>query len=451
MSVTKFKPSENRSIPCSLDAEKAVLGVALLDDKAIYTARALLTPEEFYPEAHRRIFEAMSVLAVQGRPIEIITVKNELERMDALDKAGGAVYLASLTDGMPRALNVEHYARIVKDKAALRRTIQVANEAIQKCFAGEHTPEEVLNAAQQGLFRIAGQAFRGGFESTASLMGRVYKAIEEQAEKKSTVTGIPSGFPCLDKMTAGFQPGDLVILAARPAMGKTTLALNVAAHVALCRHRSVGIFSLEMTKEQLMKRLLAGEADVEAHRLSTGFLGRDDWGKIATAAARIAEARMHIDDTAGVSVIEVQSKARQLQMQHGLDLLVIDYLQLMSAGRRIENKVQEITEISKGLKTLAKELKIPIIALSQLSRAMEKSSGGRRRPQLSDLRESGSIEQDADTVIFLYEDDPANDTELIIGKQRNGPTGTVRLRFLREFNKFIEMTEREEVAVSGYE
>ena len=200
-----------------------------------------------------------------------------------------------------------------------------------------------------------------------------------------------------------------------------------------------------------MKRLLAGEADVEAHRLSTGFLGRDDWVKIATAASRIAEARMHIDDTAGVSVMEVLSKARQLQMQHGLDLLVIDYLQLMSAGRRIENKVQEITEISKGLKTLAKELKIPIIALSQLSRAMEKSSGGRRRPQLSDLRESGSIEQDADTVIFLYEEDPTNETELIIGKQRNGPTGTVRLRFLREFNKFIEMTEREEAATGGYE
>jgi replicative DNA helicase len=438
--------SFEKMLPCNLEAERSILGAILLDDKAIHTVVETLHKEDFYLESHRRIFEKMFALTAEGTAIDLITLKNELQRSDDLESAGGAAYLASLTDGMPRAVNVEHYSQIVKEKATLRRLIQISNETMARSYQNEELAQEILGDLEKSIFEIASRQFLTGFSPIEPLVSAVYKQIEEVANRKSLVTGVETGFTELDKMTAGFHPSDLIIVAARPGLGKTSLCLNIAQFVALKRQQSVGVFSLEMSKEQLVKRLLCGEAEVDSHKVNTGFLNKEDWNKLGRAAGSLSQAKIYIDDTAGMSISEMRSKARRLRLEHGLDLLIVDYLQLMSGtNSRYENRTQEISQISRGLKALAKELSVPVIAISQLNRAIE-SRRGDHRPQLSDLRESGSIEQDADVVIFIYREESTNPTEensgvaeIIIGKQRNGPTGTFQLAFLKQFTKFANL------------
>ncbi len=438
--------SLDKTLPNNLEAERSILGAILLDDKAIHTVVESLKAEDFYLESHRRIFGKMMALTANARAIDIITLKDELQRSEELESAGGPAYLASLTDGLPRAVNIEHYAQIVKEKATLRRLIQISNEIMMRSYQSEETAEEILGAVEKAIFELASRQFRSGFMHIDPLISSVYRQIEEIANRKSLVTGVETGFTELDKMTSGLQPADLIIVAARPSLGKTSLCLNIAQHVAIKKRQIVGIFSLEMSKEQLVKRLLCSEAEIDSQKVNTGYLNKEDWSRLGRAAGALAQTRIFIDDSASISVTELRSKARRLMQEHGLDLLIVDYLQLMTGStQRVENRTQEISQISRGLKAVAKELHIPVIAVSQLSRAVEARRGD-HRPQLSDLRESGSIEQDADVVVFIYREELHNPTEensgvaeLIIGKQRNGPTGFFQLAFLKQYTKFANL------------
>jgi replicative DNA helicase len=442
--------SLEKTLPSNLEAERSILGAILLDDKAIYPVLETLRQEDFYLEGHRKIFEKMTSLTNSSRPIDLITLKNELQRSDDLERAGGAAYLASLTDGLPRAVNVEHYARIVREKATLRRLIQITTDLRERSYQDEEPVEEILGTAEKAIFEVAGRQFRSGFESIDPLVSAVYREIEEVANRKTPVTGIETGFIEMDRMTAGLHPADLTIVAARPGLGKTSFCLNIAQNVAIRKQQSVGIFSLEMSKEGLVKRLLCSEAEVDSHKLNTGFLNKEDWSKLGRAAGALSQAKIFIDDSAAISIAEVHSKARRLALEKGVDLIIVDYLQLMTgSAQRYENRTQEISQISRGLKALAKELNIPVLAISQLSRAVE-SRRGDHRPQLSDLRESGSIEQDSDLVIFIYREELFNPTEensgiaeMIIGKQRNGPTGTFQLAFIKQFTKFANLWQEQ--------
>ncbi len=438
--------SLEKTLPCNLEAERSVLGAILLDDKAIHTAIETIRKEDFYLESHRRIFERMFALAAGGTAIDLITLKNELQRSDELESVGGPAYLATLTEGMPRAVNVEHYAQIVKEKATLRRLIQISNEIMARSYQSEEPAQDILSDIEKAVFEIASRQFLTGFAPIEPLVSSVYKQIEEVANRKSMITGVETGFTDLDRMTAGLHPSDLIIVAARPGLGKTSLCLNVAQHVALKMRQCVGIFSLEMSKEQLVKRLLCGEAEIDSHRVNTGHLNREDWSKLGRAAGALSQAKIFIDDTAAMTIAEMRSKARRLSLEHGLDLLIVDYLQLMSGtNQRNENRTQEISQISRGLKALAKEINVPVMAISQLNRAIE-SRRGDRRPQLSDLRESGSLEQDADIVLFIYREeagenggDGGNVADIIVGKQRNGPVGTFQLAFMSQYTKFANL------------
>jgi replicative DNA helicase len=440
--------SLEKTLPSNLEAERSILGAILLDDKAVLTIFETIKAQDFYLESHRRIFEKMMLLTNKSRPIDLITLKDELQRASELESVGGAAYLASLTDGLPRALNIEFYAQIVKEKSTLRRLIQVSNEAMARSYQDEEPAQEVLQFVEKSIFDIAGQHFHSGFSPISPIVSDVFKEIEELANKKSTVTGLETGFIDLDRMTAGLHAGDLIIVAARPSLGKTSLCLNIAEFAAIKNKKSVGIFSLEMSKEQLVKRLLCSESRIDAHRVNTGYLSKDDWSRLSRASGELSETRIFIDDTASITVPELRTKARRLSLEHGLDLLIVDYLQLMSgAGPRYENRTQEISQISRGLKGIAKELGVPLIAVSQLSRAIESRTGEHRKPQLSDLRESGSIEQDADIVMFIYREDMANPTEenmgkaeLIISKQRNGPIGSIEVAFLKQFTRFDNLS-----------
>jgi replicative DNA helicase len=435
--------SLEKTLPNNLEAERSILGAVLLDDRAALSVFETLKPQDFYLESHRRIFEKMIQLMAHSRAIDLITLKEELQRSNQLETVGGAAYLASLTDGLPRAINIEHYALIVKEKATLRRLIQVSNETMALSYQDEEPAEEILHHIEKAVFEIASQQFRTGFSPISPIVSHVFKKIEELSNRKSTITGLETGFADLDRMTAGLHPSDLIIVAARPALGKTSLCLNIAEHVAIRKHKTVGIFSLEMSKEQLVKRLLCSEARIDASRVNTGFLNKEDWNRLSHASGDLSEAKIFIDDTASITISELRSKARRLGLEHGLDLIIVDYLQLMSgSAQRYENRTQEISQISRGLKGIAKDLSVPLIAISQLSRAIE-SRRGDHRPQLSDLRESGSIEQDADIVMFIYREETTNPTEennglaeLIIGKQRNGPTGSLQLAFSKQFTRF---------------
>jgi replicative DNA helicase len=440
-----------KTLPNNLEAERSILGAILLDDKSIYVVLETLRSHDFYLESHRRIFEKMTGLTAQSRPVDLVTLKNELQRTNELEGAGGPAYIASLTDGLPRAINIEHYARIVKEKATLRRLIQISNEIMARSYQSEESAGEILEQIERTILELAGEQFRTGFSHIDPLVSVVYKQIEEVSNRKSLVTGVETGFTELDKMTAGFHPGDLVILAARPSLGKTSLALNIAQHVAIKKQQVVGIFSLEMSKEQLVKRLLCAEAEIDAHKVNTGYLNKEDWSRLGRAAGALSQTRIYIDDSANVSITEMRSKARRLKQEaRGLDILVVDYLQLMSGSeRRYENRTQEISQISRGLKAIAKELHVPLIAISQLSRAVEARRGD-HRPMLSDLRESGSIEQDADVVLFIYREEIHNPTdentgiaELIIEKQRNGPTGSLKLAFVKQYTKFANLYQEQ--------
>ncbi len=431
-----------KPLPYSEDAERSILGAVLLDEQLFNHVAELLNRDDFYLDKHRRIFSAMEALSAQSRAIDIITVKEELERTGELEPAGGAAYLASLTDGLPRATNIEHYGRIVKEKSILRRMIAFADETLRRCMAAEEDVLDILESTEKRIFEIAEEKVRSGFLPIKEVIKGTFKDLEELYERKQLITGVPTGFTDFDELTSGLQPSDLIIVAARPGLGKTSFCLNIAETAAIKHNLSVGIFSLEMSASQLIRRMLCSQARINSHKFRSGFLSREEWGKIAVAMGVLSEARIFIDDTAGISMVEIRSKARRLKAERGLDLVIIDYLQLISGRGKYENRTQEISAISRALKGLAKELNIPVVAISQLSRAPEVRRGD-HRPQLSDLRESGSLEQDSDTVVFIFREELYNPTEdnagiaeVIVAKQRSGPTGIIKLAFIKEYTRF---------------
>jgi replicative DNA helicase len=445
--VAVEQATTERVLPHNLEAERCVLGAILLNNDAFNLAAQLIDAVDFYREAHRRIFDAMVRLNERGLAIDLVTLKEELGRAGHLEEVGGPAYITALVDGVPRSTNVEYYARIIKEKATLRSLIHSAGQIIARAYDAEEDADAVLDEAERAIFEIAERRIRAGFVPLSDLVQGSLATIEKLHEHKGLVTGVPTGFVDLDERTAGLQPSDLVIVAARPSMGKTSFALNVALHVGTKAGLTVGIFSLEMAKEQLFLRLLTSEAGIDAHRFRSGYLGESDYPKLSRALGTLAEARIFIDDTAALGVLEMRAKARRLMAEHGLHLLIVDYIQLMQARGRFENRTQELASISRALKGLAKELHIPVMALSQLSRAPEARSD--RRPQLADLRESGALEQDADVVLFIYREDQYHPTEenqgiaeIIIGKQRNGPTGTVKLAFIKEYTRFENLDWR---------
>jgi replicative DNA helicase len=435
----------DRTLPHNLEAEKCVLGAILINNHAFNQATEVIDAEDFYRDAHRRIFERMVGLSERSMPIDLVTLKDELSRAGELDDVGGPAYIAALTDGVPRSANVEHYARIVKERSTLRKLIQSASDVLSRAYDAEEDADQLLDEAERSIFSIAENRMRSGFVKLSDLVDSGYQMIEKLQQQRGLVTGVPSGFIELDEMTSGWQPSDLIIVAARPAMGKTSFVLNMALNAASQADKSVGIFSLEMSKEQLFMRMLTCEARVDQHRFRGGFLGEQDYARLVEAFARLHEAKVFIDDTPSVGILEMRAKCRRLMLEHGLDLIIVDYLQLMQGRGRFESRQQEMASISRALKILAKELNVPIIALSQLSRATETRSD--HRPQLSDLRESGALEQDADIVMFIFREEmypvegqvnPESEgvAEIIIGKQRNGPTGTARLAFLKQYTRF---------------
>ena len=434
-----------RTLPHNLEAERSVLGAILLHNDAFNLAVEVIKAEDFYRDAHRRIFGKMEKLGERGDAIDLVTLKEELGRSGDLDEVGGPAYIAALVDGVPRSMNVEHYARIIKEKSTLRNLIYSANKILSTAYDAEEDADIILDQAEHAIFAIADDKIRDGFVPLRQLAQASLDTIEKLHARKELITGVPTGFTDLDEMTSGLQPSDLIIVAARPSMGKTSLVLNVAQHVGTKTAKTVGIFSLEMSKEQLFLRMLTAEARIDAHRLRRGFLGERDWGRLSQAIGTLSDAKIFIDDTPSIGVLEMRAKCRRLAAEHDLDLVIIDYIQLMQGRGRFENRTLELASISRSLKGLAKELRVPVVVLSQLSRAPE--SRADHRPQLSDLRESGALEQDADVVVFIYREDlyadksqPATENEgvaeLIIGKQRNGPTGVVKLAFIREFTRF---------------
>jgi replicative DNA helicase len=437
-----------RSLPHNAEAERTVLGAVLVDNAAFNSAAEVLTRDDFYREAHRRVFDAMAALAERSQPIDSVTLADELTRAQALEAVGGVAYLAGLADGLPRITNVEQWARIIKEKAVLRNLIHAGNRIVQSCYEGEQEAAELLDAAEKAIFDIAERRLRAGFVGIREIVKESFRTIDQLSQSRELVTGLPTGFVDLDEMTSGLQRGDLVVVAARPAMGKTSFCLNVAQHASLRGGETVGLFSLEMSKEQLVLRMLCSDARVDSHRLRTGNLNEKDWARLAKAYADLSASRLFIDDSATQTPLEMRAKCRRLKAEHGLGLVIVDYLQLMSAPGRAENRQQEISAISRSLKGLAKELHVPVVALSQLSRAPEARTD--RRPQLSDLRESGAIEQDADVVMFIYREEEHKPTEenrgvaeIIIGKQRNGPTGSRKLAFLKEYTRFENLQWRD--------
>ena len=438
-------PAAERTLPHNLEAERCVLGAILIHNEAFNVAAELVDSGDFFRHAHQRVFDKMVILNERGQMIDLVTLKDELGRSGHLDDVGGAAYIAGLADGVPRSTNVEHYARIVKEKATLRNLIHSAGKILSRAYEAEQDAGTVLDQAEQEIFSIAEDRIHTGFVRISDLVQGSFTAIEKLQEHKGLVTGVPTGFVDLDHLTSGFQPTDVIIVAARPSMGKTSFVLNVAQHIGTKTDLTVGFFSLEMSKEQLFMRMLTTEAEVDSHRFRGGFLSERDYGQLSAALGRLAEAHVFIDDTASLGVLEMRAKARRLKAEHGLDLLIIDYIQLMQGRGRFENRNQELASISRALKGLAKELGVPVVALSQLSRAPESRSD--RRPQLADLRESGALEQDADVVMFIYREEqyestPENENlaELILGKQRNGPTGTVKLAFLKQYTRFANLS-----------
>jgi replicative DNA helicase len=439
--VADLANAAERVLPHNLEAERSVLGAILIQNDAYNLAAELLVPEDFYRDAHRRIFDKIIALSERGAAVDFVTLKEELARAGDLDAVGGPAYVASLVDGVPRATNVEHYAKIVKEKSVLRNLISAANTIVVDAYEADQDAAEILDRAEQSIFRIAEGRIRSGFVSLYDIAQDSVEAIQKAHEEKQLITGVPTGFEELDNLTSGFQKGDLIIVAARPSMGKTSLALNIAQHVGTKVKKTVGVFSLEMSKEQLFLRMLSSEAQIDGHRLRTGFLRTDDWEMLTHALGVLGEAKVFIDDTPSIGVLEMRAKARRLAAEHGLHLLVIDYIQLMQGRGRFDNRTQELGAISRSLKGLAKELSVPVVVLSQLSRAPEARSD--HRPLLSDLRESGALEQDADVVLLIYREDAYNReaetqgvAEIIIAKQRNGPTDTVKLAFIRERTRF---------------
>jgi replicative DNA helicase len=432
-----------RSLPYNLEAEQSVIGSMLIDKTAISRAVEVLKSDDFYRDSHKVIFNAIFDLYQRDTPIDMITLLEHLRSAEKLDASGGITYITEISNSIPSTANLSSYIKIVEDKSILRRLIRASTEIMENCYNKQDDVEAVMDLAEQKVFNIAERKNSSDFEAMNTVLERGFLEIERIFNNKGETTGVSSGFPELDAMTSGFQSGDMILIAARPSMGKTTFALNIAEFAALRGGKNVAVFSLEMSKEQLAYKLLCSEANVDMTKLRNGNLEDKDWENIAKASGPLAAAKIFIDDTAGTSVMDMRSKCRKLQMEHGIDMIVIDYLQLMS-GSNPESRQQEVSEISRSIKALAKEMRCPVIALSQLSRAPEQRAD--HRPMLSDLRESGSIEQDADLVMFLYRDEyynketeDKNIAECIIAKQRNGPVGTVKLAWIGQFSKFARL------------
>ncbi|MFM1653513.1 replicative DNA helicase [Brevibacillus sp. B_LB10_24] len=437
----------DRVPPQNLEAEQSVLGAVFLAREALITAVEILRPEDFYKTAHQRVFKTMLDLYEKGEPVDLVTVTAELQDHKLLEEIGGVSYLTDLARSVPTAANIEYYARIVEEKALLRRLIRTATKIANDGYSREDEVGEIIADAERYILELGQNRNSGGFTSIRDVLMETYERIELLSQRRGEVTGIPSGYPDLDKMTSGFQRSDLIILAARPSVGKTAFALNVAQNVAARAGETVAIFSLEMAASQLVQRMICAEGNLDASKMRTGWLEEDDWQKLTMAIGTLAKAPIYIDDTPGVTVQDIRAKCRRLQAERGLGMILIDYLQLIHGRGRGENRQQEVSEISRTLKGIARELNVPVIALSQLSRSVEQRQD--KRPMMSDIRESGSIEQDADIVAFLYRDDyydreteNKNVIEIIIAKQRNGPTGTVELAFLKEYNKFVSLDTR---------
>jgi replicative DNA helicase len=428
--------------PQHLEAEEFVLGAILIDNQAMNKVLEVLSPSAWYREAHRKIFQAMIELSEVNEAIDQVTVSECLRRRNELEQIGGAAYLAKLVAQVPTAANVRHHAKIVQEKALLRNLITVATDIVASGYRDSEKVEDLIDQAERSIFEIAERKMRPSFVPVREIVKASFETIERLYEKKERVTGVPTGFTDLDELTSGLQPSDLIIVAGRPSMGKTALALSIAQYAAIEKRETVAIFSLEMSKEQLVLRMLCSEARVDAHKLRSGFLGRTDWPKLTSAAGRLAEAPIYIDDSPAMTVLEMRAKARRLKAERGLGLVIVDYLQLMRGRGGADNREQEISDISRSLKALAKELAIPVIALSQLSRAVE-TRGGDKKPQLSDLRESGAIEQDADVVMFIFREEVYRQTEenrgiadILLRKQRNGPTGEIQMAFIDRYTRF---------------
>ncbi|TFJ91987.1 replicative DNA helicase [Lentibacillus salicampi] len=438
----------DRTPPHNIEAEQAVIGAIFLEPETLSSVAERLMPDDFYRASHQRIFEAMLTLTDKGEPIDLVTVTTSLSNEKKLDEVGGVAYLSDLAGSVPTAANIVYYSKIVEEKSVLRRLIRTATDIVSSGFSNEDDVEEVLNEAEKNILDVSGRKNTGAFKAIKDVLIDVYDNIEQLHYHDGDVTGIPTGYRDLDQITSGFQRNDLIIIAARPSVGKTAFALNIAQNVAINTDENVAIFSLEMGADQLVSRMLCAEGNIDAQRLRTGKLEADDWSKLTMAMGSLSNAGIYIDDSPGVRVNEIRSKCRRLKQEHGLGMILIDYLQLIQgSGNSRENRQQEVSEISRALKALARELNVPLIALSQLSRGVEARQD--KRPMMSDLRESGSIEQDADIVGFLYRDDyydqeseKQNIIEIIISKQRNGPVGNVELAFVKEYNKFVDLDHR---------
>jgi replicative DNA helicase len=444
----------DRIPPHNMEAEQAVLGAILLDNDAIVAAMEHIGPEDFYRAAHQRIYEAMVELFDEAEPVDLVTLSTRLKDRGLLEEVGGIGYLTELANGVPTAANVAYYAQIIEEKSMLRRLIRTATQIVSSGYAGADDVHELISDAERRILEISGR--RGeGFVPIRDVLMDVFERVEFLYNHKGGITGIPSGFPDLDRLTSGFQRSDLIIVAARPSVGKTAFALNVAQNVGVRAKETVAIFSLEMSAAQLVQRMICAEANVDASRMRSGHLEGDDWEKLTMAIGTLSEAAIYIDDSPAITTADIRAKCRRLKQERGLGLIVIDYLQLIHGrGRSGDNRQQEVSEISRSLKQIARELEVPVIALSQLSRSVEQRQD--KRPLMSDLRESGSIEQDADIVAFLYRDDYYNQEsekkniiEVIIAKQRNGPVGTVELVFLKNFNKFVSLDRGHQDLAAG--
>ena len=454
MSAAQLDVALDRPLPQSTDAERAVLGSILINNNAFYRVLGTIDTPDFFRDAHRTIFGAMRSLAEQSREIDLLTLKDELAKRAVLEGVGGSAYISSLVDGIPDVANVERYARIVKEKSTLRRLIIMGNSVMRAALDAPSEPSEVLNIAEKSLYEIAEGSIEKGFVGLDRITRANMTSIESLQNAGRLITGIPTGYDRFNEFTSGFQAQDLIIIAARPSMGKTSFMMNIAESIAIPdrsgeprppsqRLYSVGVFSLEMSKEQIGLRILSSESGVSNHLIRAGMLSERNWRDLAEASARLSKAKIYIDDTPGIDIMEMRAKARRLKMEASLDMIMVDYLQLMSVKGKVESRNQEISQISRGLKAIAKELNTPLVSLSQLSRRPEQRTGD-HRPQLSDLRESGSIEQDADVVCFIYRDEVYNKeteekgiAEIIIAKQRNGPIGDFKLVFRNDITKFF--------------
>jgi len=447
MNSTQHVRPDSKVPPQNLEAEQSVIGSILLKDKAFGNVLEVLQPDDFYSPSHKTIYTALLELFEKNEPQDIVTLTNHLKDRNQLDQIGGAAYLASLTSIVPVTANITSYANIIKQKAVLRKLIDVNTEIASRCYEEQGEIDQLVDEAEQAIFDIAGKKSGQNFTPLKDIIPAAFDKVEQLFKRKELITGVPSGYFDLDKMTAGLQPSDLIILAGRPSMGKTAFAMNIAQHAALVEKTGVAIFSLEMSKEQLTMRLLSSVGRIDSQRIRTGKLHDDDWPKLTRAVGMLTEAPLYIDDTPAISVLEMRSKVRRLASQYPIGMILVDYLQLMRGRTNNENRTQEISDISRSLKALAKEHNVPVLALSQLNRGLESRTD--KRPMMSDLRESGAIEQDADIICFIYrdevynkaEDNPEKGTaEIIVGKQRNGPTGIVKLTFLKEFTMFENMS-----------